>query len=62
MNGQMKNYNYSRYTESLKNTKIQTPVKKLKIDYKSLVKYANEKGVQPCDLKKEDQERFVINS
>ncbi|MBQ9490725.1 MAG: hypothetical protein IKO03_16720 [Lachnospiraceae bacterium] len=62
MSGLMKNYNFTRYMESLENTRMQAPIRKVKIDYKALLKYANEKGVQPCDLEKEEQERFVIHS
>ena len=62
MNGLMKNYNFTRYMESLENTRMQAPLQKVKIDYKALSKYAKEKGVQPCDLEKEEQERFVICS
>ena len=50
MSGLMKNYNFTRYMESLENTRMQAPIRKVKIDYKALLKYANEKGVQPCDL------------
>ena len=41
---------------------MQDPLRRVKIDYKALMKYAKEKGVQPCDLEKEEQERFVIPS
>ena len=58
----MMNYNFSRYMESLENTRMQTPLRKVKIDYKALLEYAKEKGVQPCDLEKVEQERFVIHS
>ena len=60
--GLMKNYNFTGYMESLENTRMQDPIRKVKIDYKALLKYAKEKGVQPCDLEKEEQERFVIRS
>ena len=56
------NYNFSRYMESLEYTRMQAPLRKVKIDYKALLRYAKEKGVQPCDLEKEEQERFVIHS
>ncbi len=62
MSGLMKNYNFTRYMESLENTRMQAPIRKVKIDYKALLKYAKEKGVQPCDLEKEEQEKFVIHS
>ena len=62
MNGLMKNYNFTRYMESLENTRMQAPHRKVKIDYKALLKYAKEKGVRPCNLEKEEQERFVIRS
>lgn len=62
MSGLMKNYNFTRYMESLENTRMQDPIRKVKIDYKALLKYAKEKGVQPCDLEKEEQEKFVIHS
>ena len=58
----MMNYNFSRYMESLEYTRMQAPLRKNKIDYKALLQYAKEKGVQPCDLEKEEQERFVIHS
>ena len=61
MSGLMKNYNFTRYLEALENTRMQAPIRKVKIDYKALLKYAKEKGVQPCDLEKEEQERFVIS-
>ena len=61
MNGQMRNYNFSRYLESLENTQLQYPVRKVKIDYTGLIKYAREKGIEPCDLNKEEQERFVLS-
>ena len=61
MNGQMRNYNFSRYLESLENTQLQYPVRKVKIDYTALIKYAKEKGVEPCDLNKEEQESFVLS-
>ena len=61
MSGLMKNYNFTRYMESLEDTRMQAPIRKAKIDYKALLKYAKEKGVQPCDLEKEEQERFVIS-
>ena len=62
MSGLMRNYDFSRYMESLENTRMQDPLRRVKIDYKALMKYAKEKGVQPCDLEKEEQERFVIPS
>ena len=55
MSGLMKNYNFTRYLEALENTRMQAPIRKVKIDYKALLKYAKEKGVQPCDLEKEEQ-------
>ena len=61
MSGLMKNYNFTRYMESLEDTRMQAPIRKAKIDYNALLKYAKEKGVQPCDLEKEEQERFVIS-
>ena len=36
MSGLMKNYNFTRYMESLENTRMQAPLKKVKIDYKAL--------------------------
>ena len=62
MSGLMKSYNFTRYMESLENTRMQAPIRKVKIDYKALLNYAKEKGVQPCDLEKEEQEKFVIHS
>ena len=62
MSGLMKNYNFTRYMELLENTRMQDPLRKVKIDYKALLKYAKEKGVHPCDLEKEEQEKFVIRS
>ena len=61
MSGLMKKYCFTRYMESLEDTRMQAPIRKAKIDYKALLKYAKEKGVQPCDLEKEEQERFVIS-
>lgn len=36
MSGLMKNYNFTRYMESLENTRMQAPLRKVKIDYKAL--------------------------
>ena len=54
MSGLMRNYDFSRYMESLENTRMQDPLRRVKIDYKAIMKYAKEKGVQPCDLEKEE--------
>ena len=54
-------YDEARYRESLENTEMQLPVRIAKIDYKALIKYAKEKGVQPCDLEKDEQEMFIIH-
>ena len=62
MSGLMNKHYFTRYMESLEDTRMQAPIRKAKIDYKALLKYAKEKGVQPCDLEKEEQERFVIHS
>ena len=62
MSGLMNKQYFTRYMESLEDTRMQAPLRKVKIDYKALLKYAKEKGVQPCDLEKEEQERFVIHS
>ena len=62
MSGLMNKHYFTRYMESLEETRMQAPLRKVKIDYKALLKYAKEKGVQPCDLEKEEQERFVIHS
>jgi len=61
MSGLMNKHYFTRYMESLEDTRMQAPIRKVKIDYKALLKYAKEKGVQPCDLEKEEQERFVIS-
>ena len=61
MSGLMNKHYFTRYMESLEDTRMQAPIRKAKIDYKALLKYAKEKGVQPCDLEKEEQERFVIS-
>ncbi|MBO7649254.1 MAG: hypothetical protein J6S79_00720 [Lachnospiraceae bacterium] len=62
MNGLKKKYDYARYKESLKTTKIQKPMRKVRVDYKALIAYAEEKGVDPYDLTDEEQEQFVIPS
>ena len=54
-------YDEARYREPLENTEMQLPVKIAKIDYKALIRHAKEKGVQPCDLEKDEQEMFVIH-
>ena len=55
--------NYKRYCVSLADTPepedISNPVA---IDYKKLVKYASDKGVEPCDLSKTEQEMFIISN
>ena len=61
MSGLMNKHYFTRYRESLEDNRMQAPIRKAKIDYKALLKYAKEKGVQPCDLEKEEQERFVIS-
>lgn len=60
MNGRTRKYDFSRYLKALETITPQTATRRVKIDYAGLIKYAREKGVQPCDLKKEEQERFVI--
>ena len=54
--------NYKRYFDSLADTPepedISNPVA---IDYKGLVKSASNKGVEPCDLSKTEQEMFIIS-
>ena len=54
--------NYKRDFDSLANTPepedISNPVA---IDYKGLVKYASNKGVEPCDLSKTEQEMFIVS-
>ena len=54
--------NYKSYFDSLADTPepedISNPVA---IDYKKLVKYASDKGVEPCDLSKTEQEMFIIS-
>lgn len=62
MSGRKRKYDYSRYEEALKTTVLQKATRRVKIDYAGLIKYAREKGVQPCDLEKEEQERFVVSS
>lgn len=54
-------YDEACYRESLEKTEMQFPERKAKIDYKALIRYAKEKGVQPCDLEKYEQEMFVIH-
>ncbi|MBP3206529.1 MAG: hypothetical protein J6M66_14040 [Lachnospiraceae bacterium] len=61
MSGQMRSYDFSKYMESLENTQMQYPVRVVKIDYSGLVKYARDKGVEPCDLDKDEQEKFVLS-
>lgn len=60
MHGTMTNEEYKRYKKSLKNTP--GPVKKIKslrVDYKGLLAYAEEKNVYPSELSKEEQNRFI---
>lgn len=59
MNGQMKYYNWARYKESLKTTQPQT-LRKVRYDYKAMIAYAKEKGIDPYDLTDEEMERFEI--
>ena len=59
MNGQMMNYN--RYIESLKNTpEHEATVRPYAIDYRGLVAYAQEVGVEPCNLSDKEKEMFII--
>ena len=60
MNGLMQ-----RYRESLENTPGPILLKDLPpmvIDYRGLIKYANEKGVQPVELSEQEKKRFVLET
>lgn len=60
MGEQKQKYDWARYKESLKTTKIQKPIRNIRFDYKAIIAYAEEKGVDPYDLTDEEMERFVI--
>ena len=61
MNGQM--MNYDKYMASLANTpEHDAVVKPYAIDYKGLVAYAKEKGVEPCNLSEAEKKQFIISS
>lgn len=61
MIGQM--MNYKKYYESLEHTPEPDVIAHpMVIDYKGLIHYARQKGVQPCDLSESEKERFVIQS
>jgi len=60
MNGQMMNYDFKRYAESLKNTPESSVTVLYPIDYKGLVAYAKSKGVQPYELAQSEKEMFII--
>lgn len=60
MGGRM--MNYDRYKESLANTpEHDAAVKPFAIDYKGLVAYANEKGVEPCNLSETEKKKIIIS-
>jgi hypothetical protein len=62
MSGQTKKYNWKRYKESLKTTQIPKMIRNVRFDYKAIIAYAKEKGIDPYDLTDEEMERFVIPS
>jgi hypothetical protein len=52
------------YRESLANTPgpiLLKDIPQMVIDYRGLVKYAREKGVQPIMLSENEKQRFVIS-
>ena len=55
--------NYNRYMASLEKTPLpsdcSTP---LQVDYRGLVQYSHQKGIQPCDLSEEEKNKFIINN
>ena len=53
--------NYNKYIESLKNTpEPEAMVRPYAIDYRGLVAYAHELGVEPCNLSDKEKEMFII--
>jgi len=59
MTGQTMNHN--AYLKSLETTPEPVAVRTLcQIDYTGLIKYAQQKGVLPCDLSNQEKECFVI--
>ncbi len=59
MNG-VKNFDWARYKESLKTTQIPKMIRNVRFDYKAIIAYAENKGVDPYDLTDEEMEQFVI--
>ena len=57
MNEQKQKYDWARYRESLKTTQPQT-LRRVRVDYKAMIAYAKEKGVDPYNLTDEEMERF----
>lgn len=54
-----------RYRESLENTPGPILLKDLPpmiIDYRGLIKYAKEKGVQPVNLSEQEKKKFILVS
>lgn len=62
MGEQTTEYDWARYKESLKHTKIQKFNREVRVDYNALIAYAKEKGIEPRFLSREEQEQFVIPS
>lgn len=51
------------YRESLANTpgpSLLKDIPPMVIDYRGLIKYAREKGVQPVNLSEQEKEKFII--
>ena len=56
MNGQM--MNYDRYIKSLERTP-EVDIPRVKIDLQALIKYAEDKGLNPSQLTEEEAMAFV---
>ena len=58
MNGLMQ-----KYKNSLNNTPgpiLLKDMPRMVVDYRGLIKYANEKGVQPAELTENEKRRFIL--
>ena len=58
MNGLMQ-----KYKNSLNNTPgpiLLKDMPRMVVDYRGLIKYANEKGVRPLDLTENEKRRFIL--